>query len=173
MALAKTAEEKKLKEEEERKRKEVEAKALAKSRAKTEAEKKRKAAAEKVKREELEKQRQEQIKKALAEQKRNEEQASKVREAAAAKRAQSQQKVRQNITNLSTKSKTVDNEQVEIIEDRIEEKNRIVTRVTVKKPNGSEDVYQFVKYNWGGAFYFKNNKSITKDVYDLEIAKYK
>lgn len=58
-----------------------------------------------------------------------------------------------------------------LTEEVIFETRRTIKRTVVKDTKNSlENVYQMVKYAWGGVFYFKNNQSITQNTYDTEIA---
>jgi len=106
------------------------------------------------------------------EQKRRAAAASKARTEAEKKRNIKQQKVKQQVTQVSQRTKTIGNESVEIIEDEIKEQKRTIYRTTVKRGSG-EVVYQYVLYNWGGSFYFKNDQSITKAIFDSDIKRYK
>ncbi|MFM8431347.1 MAG: hypothetical protein ACKOA1_00970, partial [Bacteroidota bacterium] len=55
-----------------------------------------------------------------------------------------------------------------ITEQKIEEAKSTIYRVVVKK-DGTVINYQKVVYNWGGVFFFKNDKQISQTTYDQEI----
>ena len=47
--------------------------------------------------------------------------------------------------------------------------NREIKRVVIKRKENVADQYTRVKWNWGGVYYFKNEQSTSKQIYDLEI----
>jgi hypothetical protein len=46
--------------------------------------------------------------------------------------------------------------------------NREVKRMIIKRDEGSANQYSRIKWNWGGVYYFKNEQSTSKQIYDLE-----
>ncbi len=54
-----------------------------------------------------------------------------------------------------------------ITEEIVEMNNRVITKRIVVK-DGRGYLYEFVKYNWGGEFFFKNGESASKFVWDKE-----
>ena len=46
--------------------------------------------------------------------------------------------------------------------------NREVKRLIVKRKEGVADQYSRVKWNWGGVYYFKNESSTSKEIFDTE-----
>ncbi len=48
------------------------------------------------------------------------------------------------------------------------EPNRTITREILKK-NGQETIFIKIIYNWGGAFFFKDEKSMTESTYEQEL----
>lgn len=54
--------------------------------------------------------------------------------------------------------------------EEIEEVNRKITRITINRERMNY-VYQKVAYNWGGIYYFRDDDSITKAVFELETKK--
>jgi len=54
-----------------------------------------------------------------------------------------------------------------IYEELITETNRTIKRVVVSKA-ANVTIYKMIVYGWGGAFYFKNDVNITKQVFDKE-----
>ncbi|MFM7217406.1 MAG: hypothetical protein ACKO1U_05255 [Bacteroidota bacterium] len=55
-----------------------------------------------------------------------------------------------------------------VTEEKVEESNRTIYRVVVKK-DGDAINYQKIVYNWGGVYFFKNESSITQTTYDQDI----
>ncbi len=54
-----------------------------------------------------------------------------------------------------------------VTEEIIQMSNRVITkRIVVSEGKGY--LYEFVKYNWGGEFFFKNGESASKFVWDKE-----
>lgn len=55
-----------------------------------------------------------------------------------------------------------------VTEQKIEDSKSTIYRVVVKK-DGTVTNYQKVVYNWGGVFFYKNEKQISQTTYDQEI----
>lgn len=53
--------------------------------------------------------------------------------------------------------------------EEISEINRVITRVTVRRPE-YEIVYRRVVYRWGGVYFFKNDRSISESLYLMATA---
>ncbi|MFQ5335036.1 MAG: hypothetical protein ACE5DN_03070, partial [Flavobacteriales bacterium] len=56
-----------------------------------------------------------------------------------------------------------------ITEEVSQEKGRIITRRILVKGNKGDE-YKFIKYNWGGKYYFKNGRAITELLWRQETA---
>ena len=56
-----------------------------------------------------------------------------------------------------------------VYEELITESNRTIKKVVVSK-NGKVVIYKMIIYGWGGAFYFKDEVNITKQVFDNETS---
>jgi hypothetical protein len=56
-----------------------------------------------------------------------------------------------------------------ITDETVKESNRSIIRTVVKK-DGVTFNYQKITYNWGGIFYFKNEQSITANLFDQELS---
>ena len=46
--------------------------------------------------------------------------------------------------------------------------NREIQRLIVKRKEGTANQYSRVKWNWGGVYYFKNEQSTSKQIFDQE-----
>ena len=46
--------------------------------------------------------------------------------------------------------------------------NREIQRLIVKRKEGTANQYSRVKWNWGGIYYFKNEQSTSKQIFDQE-----
>ena len=46
--------------------------------------------------------------------------------------------------------------------------NREVKRIVIKREENVANQFTRVKWNWGGIYYFKNEQSTSKQIYDLE-----
>jgi hypothetical protein len=57
---------------------------------------------------------------------------------------------------------------VGVTEESEVEPNREVKRIIVNRGNGNANQYSRVKWNWGGVYYFKNEQSTSKQIFDLE-----
>jgi hypothetical protein len=53
--------------------------------------------------------------------------------------------------------------------EEISEINRVITRVTVRRPE-TEVVYRRVVYRWGGVYFFRNDRSISESLYMMATA---
>jgi hypothetical protein len=61
-----------------------------------------------------------------------------------------------------------DNYPMGVTEESELKQNREVKRLIVKRTEGVANQYSRVKWNWGGIYYFKNEQSTSKQIYDLE-----
>lgn len=55
-----------------------------------------------------------------------------------------------------------------ITEESEELPNRLVKRVIVNRGGGNINMYSRVQWNWGGVYYFKNEQSTSKQIFDTE-----
>ena len=55
-----------------------------------------------------------------------------------------------------------------VYNDVVFESNRTIERTIVNK-NNVVNIYKKVKYNWGGIYYFKNEKAISYGLFQSEI----
>ncbi len=78
------------------------------------------------------------------------------------------------VANQKLTEVVTDNTQFEVLPDlfveEIDEGNRKITRVTVRK-NQKETVFSKVIYNWGGVYYFRHNVSISESLYFMNTGK--
>ena len=54
-----------------------------------------------------------------------------------------------------------------VYEELITESNRTLKRIVVSRA-GKVSIYKMIVYNWGGTFFFKDDNTITKQVFDRE-----
>jgi hypothetical protein len=67
---------------------------------------------------------------------------------------------------------TIDDYPDGVTEETVTEKNRTIKRTVVNSDN-IKAVYQEITYSYGAVFYFKNDKSLTKEAYETDLAKTK